>query len=83
MFQSWEDLHTHNTRSVKPDNFYVKKINKSERQRSLAYSGTVACDLLLEILTLFDMGGGMMAPQNVFNHCAQTLRRRKLEFGDF
>ena len=34
-------------------------------------------------LTLFDMGGGMMAPQNVFAHCAQTLRRRKLKLGDF
>ena len=27
--------------------------------------------------------GGMMAPQNVFEHCAQTLRRRKLKPGDF
>ena len=34
-------------------------------------------------LTLFDMGGAMMAPQNVFDHCAQTLRRRKLKLGDF
>ena len=36
-------------------------------------------------LTLFDMGGGgmMMAPQNVFDHCAQTLRRKKLKLGDF
>ena len=33
-------------------------------------------------LTLFDMGA-MMAPQNVFDHCAQTLRRRKLKLGDF
>ena len=33
-------------------------------------------------LTLFDMGG-MMAPQNVFDHCAQTLRKRKLKLGDF
>ena len=24
----------------------------------------------------------MMAPQNVFAHCAQTLRRRKLKLGD-
>ena len=33
-------------------------------------------------LTLFDMGthGG---PQNVFDHCAQTRRRRKLKLGDF
>ena len=28
-------------------------------------------------------GGGMMAPQNVFDHCAQTLRRRKLKLGNF
>ena len=36
-------------------------------------------------LTLFDMvgGGGMMAPQTVFDHSAQTLRRRKLKLGDF
>ena len=35
-------------------------------------------------LTLFDMGGGgMMAPQNVFDHCSQTLWRRKLKLGDF
>ena len=25
----------------------------------------------------------MMAPQNIFDHCAQTLRRRKLKLGDF
>ena len=25
----------------------------------------------------------MMAPQNVFDHCAQTLRRGKLKLGDF
>ena len=37
-------------------------------------------------LTLFDMGGGHDAPppkKNVFEHCAQTLRRRKLKLGDF
>ena len=36
-------------------------------------------------LTLFDIGGrgGMMAPQNVFDHCAQTLMRRNLKLGDF
>ena len=36
-------------------------------------------------LTLFDMGGGggMMAPKIVFDHCAQTLRRRKLKLSDF
>ena len=33
-------------------------------------------------LTLFDMGG-MVVPQNVFDHCAQMLRRRKLKLGDF
>ena len=27
-------------------------------------------------------GGGMMAP-NIFDHCAQTLRRRKLRLADF
>ena len=27
--------------------------------------------------------GGMMAPKNVFDHCAQTCRRRKLKLGDF
>ena len=29
------------------------------------------------------MGGGMIAPQNAFDHCAQTLRRRKLKLADF
>ena len=36
-------------------------------------------------LTLFDMGGGgggMMVPQNVFDHCAKTLRKRKLKLCD-
>ena len=37
--------------------------------------------LFLDGLTLFDMGG-MMAPQNIFDHCAQTRRRRKLKLGD-
>ena len=32
-------------------------------------------------LALFDMGG-MMAP-NVFDHCSQTLRRKKLKLGYF
>ena len=36
-----------------------------------------------KVLTLFDMGGGHDAPQNVFDHCAQTLWRRKLKLGDF
>ena len=27
--------------------------------------------------------GSMMAPKNVFDHCAQTLRSRKLKLGDF
>ena len=34
---------------------------------------------ILRSLTPFDM----MAPQNVFDHCAQTLKRRKLKLGDF
>ena len=33
-------------------------------------------------LTLFDMGGDA-PPPNVFDHYAQTLRRRKLKLGDF
>ena len=33
-------------------------------------------------LTLFDMGGHD-APPNVFDHCFQTLRRRKLKLVDF
>ena len=28
------------------------------------------------------MGGGHDGPQNVFDHCAQALRRRKLKLGD-
>ena len=36
------------------------------------------------LLTLFDMGGGGHdAPKNVFDHCTQTLRKRKLKLGDF
>ena len=31
-----------------------------------------------EILTLFDMGEARCPPPNVSDHCAQTLRRRKL-----
>ena len=34
-------------------------------------------------LSLFDMGEGMMSPQNVFDHCAQTLKRWKLKLCDF
>ena len=39
-------------------------------------------------LTPFDIGGGGHqgghdGPPNVFDHCAQTLRRRKLKLGDF
>ena len=36
-------------------------------------------------LTLFDMGGGVGHddPQYVFDHCALTLRRRKLKLADF
>ena len=33
-------------------------------------------------LTVFDIGGHD-DPQNVFGHCAQTLRKRKLKLGDF
>ena len=34
-------------------------------------------------LTLFNMEEGMMAPKNVFDHCAQMLRGRKLKLGSF
>ena len=34
-------------------------------------------------LTQFEMRGGHDDPQNIFDHCAQTLRRRKLKLGDF
>ena len=33
-------------------------------------------------LTLFDMRG-IIAPQNVFDHCVETLRKRKLKLGNF
>ena len=43
--------------------------------------------LCVPLLTLFDMGGGggggMMATQNVFDYCAQKLRRRTPKLGDF
>ena len=58
-------------------NFFLAKATK---QRSVL-DKTVA---KLKTFALFDMGGGgMMAPQNVFDYCAQTLRRRKLKPGDF
>ena len=38
----------------------------------------------MRYLTLFDMGGGGHdGPPNIFDHCAQTLSRRKLKLGDF
>ena len=42
-------------------------------------------DVQRNILTLFDMGGGggHDALQNVFDHCALTLMKRKLKLGDF
>ena len=43
-------------------------------------------DIIQEALTLFDMGGMMSpppTPQNVFDHCVQTRKRRKLKLGDF
>ena len=39
-------------------------------------------DDIIVILTLFDIGG-MMGPQDVFDHCAQMLKKRKLKLGDF
>ena len=43
----------------------------------------VGCPFIF--LALFDMegGGGMMAPQNVFHCCVQTIRRKKLKLCDF
>ena len=40
---------------------------------------------LIHELTLFDIGGGggHDGPQNIFDHCAQMLKRRKLRLGDF
>ena len=35
----------------------------------------------ISCLTLFDMGGHV-GPQNVFDHCPQTLKRRMLKLGD-
>ena len=42
-------------------------------------------EMIRLLLTLFDIegGGGHDGPQNVFDHCAQLLRRRKLKLGDF
>ena len=34
-------------------------------------------------LTLFDIGGGHDGPPNVFDHCTQKLRGRKLKLDDF
>ena len=43
------------------------------------FSGFELSKDLTEI-TPFDMGGGH--PKNVFHHCAQMLKRRKLKLGD-
>ena len=48
--------------------------------------GKMSPNLYQTSLTLFDIGGGgggHDASQNVFDHCAQTLRERKLKLGDF
>ena len=42
---------------------------------------------MISQLTILDMGrwggGGMMAPKNVSDHCAKTLRMTKLKHCDF
>ena len=37
----------------------------------------------LDVYPISHGGGGHDGPQNVFDHCAQTRGRRKLELGDF
>ena len=45
--------------------------------------GRGSCLKTPKFLTLFDMGGHDGPPQNVFDHCAQMLRKRKLKLFTF
>ena len=45
------------------------------------YQSILIC--LMTMLTLYDIGDGHDAHKNVFDHCTQTVRRRKLNLGDF
>ena len=53
----------------------------SQYQVKHSYNSNMSTILKLS-LALFDMGG-MRASKNVFDHSAQTLRRRKLKLCDF
>ena len=55
----------------------------SRFKQYLIYFGMFGSSLTIFCFTLFDMGGGHDGPQNVFDHCAHTLRRRKLKLCDF
>ena len=50
MFEGYEDIHNHNTRSASSGNFYIKKMNTSKGQTRFAYSGAVAWNNLPENL---------------------------------
>ena len=61
-------------------------MNLRIKQRSTPVHSELKClRKLFNPITLFDMGGGggHDAPQNVFDHCAETLRKRKMKLGDF
>ena len=72
---------------IKCSNFPL--VSASDIEKSLFFSEqesliikTTITNSLITSLTIFDMGG-MIVPQNVVDHCAETLRRRKLKLCDF
>ena len=62
------------------EKFDVSSLFCSKLVEEKLLGGRLDFALVKEGLTLFDMGGGH---QNVLDHCAQTLRRRKLKLGNF
>ena len=67
--KTWDDTEM-NVKKMIREKLGIEEDVKTERERTV----------LARNLTLFDMGGW---PPNVFDHCAQTLCRRKLKLGDF
>ena len=60
----------------------IPKVRRFHQPTANCFS-TVKKKLVRRVGTLFDMRGGIMAQQNVFAHCAQTLRWKKLKLGEF
>ena len=49
MFEGFEDIHNHNTRSVRSGNFYIKKMNTSKGQTRFACSESLKSSVSLFI----------------------------------